>query len=108
MKLPRTLVGVVGASLALVALSASPGQVAQARSRAHTLPGGYKHLVVIYEENHSFDNLYGGWGRVNGQRVNGLAQAPDRRARSPRTARLWLPAAGRRQPGPRLRRRRVP
>ena len=40
MKLPRTLVGVVGASLALVALSASPGQVAQARSRAHTLPGG--------------------------------------------------------------------
>ncbi len=77
MRLSRTLVGVVGASLALVALSASPGQVAQARSRAHTLPGGYKHLVVIYEENHSFDNLYGGWGRVNGQRVNGLAQAPD-------------------------------
>ena len=50
--------------------------MAQARSRAHTLPGGYKHLVVIYEENHSFDNLYGGWGRVNGQRVNGLARPP--------------------------------
>jgi phospholipase C len=77
MQVSRTLVGLAAASLAVVALSASPGQVAQARSRAHTLPGGYKHLVVIYEENHSFDNLYGGWGRVNGQRVSGLAQASD-------------------------------
>jgi acid phosphatase len=25
-----------------------------------------EHIVVIYEENHSFDNLYGGWERVNG------------------------------------------
>jgi acid phosphatase len=25
------------------------------------------HLVVIYEENHSFDNLYGGWEGVNGR-----------------------------------------
>jgi acid phosphatase len=24
------------------------------------------HIVVIYEENHSFDNLYGGWERVRG------------------------------------------
>ncbi len=39
------------------------------------LPGGFKHLVVIYEENHSFDNLYGGWGTVNGQRVNGRSRA---------------------------------
>jgi len=28
------------------------------------------HVVVIYEENHSFDNLYGGW-----EGVNGLSQA---------------------------------
>jgi phospholipase C len=39
------------------------------------LPGGYKNLVVIYEENHSFDNLYGDWGRVGGQVVNGLQNA---------------------------------
>jgi acid phosphatase len=39
---------------------------------AHGLPGGYQHLVVIYEENHSFDNLYGGWGRVGRDRVDGL------------------------------------
>src|SRR3954470_19952338 len=25
-----------------------------------------KHIVVIYEENHSFDNLYGGWEGVEG------------------------------------------
>ncbi len=26
-----------------------------------------KHIVVIYEENHSFDNLYGSWEGVNGR-----------------------------------------
>ena len=31
--------------------------------------------MVIYEENHSFDNLYGGWGDVHGQHVDGLADA---------------------------------
>jgi phospholipase C len=31
------------------------------------------HIVVIYQENHSFDNLYGGWGEVGGQHVNGLS-----------------------------------
>ncbi|MEP7045911.1 MAG: alkaline phosphatase family protein [Ilumatobacteraceae bacterium] len=36
---------------------------------------GYKHIVVIYEENHSFDNLYGNWGDVNGQHVVGLSDA---------------------------------
>jgi phospholipase C len=36
---------------------------------------GYKNVVVIYQENHSFDNLYGRWGRVGGQRVDGLSQA---------------------------------
>jgi phospholipase C len=31
--------------------------------------------VVIYQENHSFDNLYGGWGKVGGTKVVGLPQA---------------------------------
>ncbi|HEY6423137.1 MAG TPA: alkaline phosphatase family protein [Pseudonocardiaceae bacterium] len=31
------------------------------------------HVVVIYQENHSFDNLYGGWGDVGGAHVNGLS-----------------------------------
>jgi acid phosphatase len=32
------------------------------------------HIVVIYQENHSFDNLYGSW-----EGVNGLASAPSAR-----------------------------
>ncbi|MFC4532016.1 alkaline phosphatase family protein [Sphaerisporangium dianthi] len=39
---------------------------------------GFRHLVVIYEENHSFDNLYGGWGPVGGHRVDGLDRASSR------------------------------
>jgi phospholipase C len=34
--------------------------------------GHFKHLVVIYEENHSFDNLFGGWGEVGGKSVDGI------------------------------------
>jgi acid phosphatase len=32
----------------------------------------FGHIVVIYQENHSFDNLYGLWGKVRGKAVNGL------------------------------------
>jgi phospholipase C len=32
----------------------------------------FKHIVVIYQENHSLDNLYGLWGEVNGNSVSGL------------------------------------
>jgi acid phosphatase len=35
----------------------------------------FKHIVVIYQENHSFDNLYGLWGEVWGDRINGLPSA---------------------------------
>ena len=35
----------------------------------------FKHIVVIYQENHSFDNLYGLWGDVWGDPVNGLSRA---------------------------------
>ena len=30
--------------------------------------GKIRHFVVVYEENHSFDNLYGGWEGVDGLR----------------------------------------
>ncbi len=63
-------VTVVGAVTA--AASASPDR--HDRGGPSVL-GHYKHLVVIYEENHSFDNLYGTWGSVGGQRVNGLSKA---------------------------------
>jgi acid phosphatase len=37
--------------------------------------GPFSHIVIIYEENHSFDNLYGLWGPVAGEPVNGLRYA---------------------------------
>jgi acid phosphatase len=37
-----------------------------------TVAGPYHHLVVIYQENHSFDNLYGEWGDVGDDQVDGL------------------------------------
>jgi acid phosphatase len=48
---------------AIVAALALPG-VADAKGRLDKV----RHIVVIYEENHSFDNLYGGWPRVDGVR----------------------------------------
>src|SRR3954468_2233581 len=45
---------------------------------AHAKQGlrGIDHIVVIYEENHSFDNLYGGWEKVDGlKRVPQINQA---------------------------------
>src|ERR1700730_18338734 len=35
----------------------------------------YKHIVVIYQENHSFDNLYGFWGKVGNDTINGQLAA---------------------------------
>lgn len=37
--------------------------------------GGYENVVVIYQENHSFDNLYGLWGKVGRSAVDGPGQA---------------------------------
>jgi acid phosphatase len=47
---------------ALLALLAPP--VAEAHGERHH--DRDQHVVVIYEENHSFDNLYGGWEGVRG------------------------------------------
>lgn len=56
-----------GAALAaLCALSVAV--VSASTSNGATSPlSKVKHIVVIYEENHSFDNLYGGWEGVNGR-----------------------------------------
>src|SRR5690349_21744181 len=55
---------------AITLLATGPGLNAQAS--VDTKFGGINHIVVIYEENHSFDNLYGGWEGVNG-RANATA-----------------------------------
>jgi acid phosphatase len=56
----------VGLAALLVATVGASG--ATASPPRHASPGleRFKHIVVIYEENHSFDNLYGGWEGVNG------------------------------------------
>src|SRR6202171_4636054 len=52
--------------LALTALPAAGSESDRGGSQLSKI----NHIVVIYEENHSFDNLYGGW-----EGVNGLAKA---------------------------------
>jgi acid phosphatase len=60
-------VRLVPAALATLVALALPGA---AFAHGHDGDGhhakGVKRIVVIYEENHSFDNLYGGWEGVNG------------------------------------------
>jgi acid phosphatase len=60
-------------ALSLVALGLAPASVSAAPKDGPL--GHFKHLVVIYEENHSFDNLYGNWGSVAGQHVVGRSDA---------------------------------
>jgi acid phosphatase len=57
--------------LAIASVAACGIAVASATVSAHPDPlHGIKNVVVIYEENHSYDNLFGGW-----EGTNGLAQA---------------------------------
>jgi len=59
---------------AVTVMAAGPALTAlQASAASDNSLRGIKHIVVIYEENHSFDNLYGGWPGVNGL---GSATAP--------------------------------
>ena len=52
------------AALAIIAVAAGGAGAARGDDQLQKV----KHIVVIYEENHSFDNLYGGWEGVNGPR----------------------------------------
>jgi acid phosphatase len=62
MRVPKTM-GLFAALMASAAITQPANAVSV---------NEFKHIVVIYEENHSFDNLYGLWGNVNGTPVNGL------------------------------------
>jgi len=76
--LPALAAATAVTTLAFGGVPASAAPRATATSSHHHEPrvvGPYSHLVVIYEENHSFDNLYGGWGQVGGQQVDGLQDA---------------------------------
>jgi acid phosphatase len=71
---PKSRTRLVFALTAVLALAFTAASPALAGPKSGPL-GRFKHLVVIYEENHSFDNLYGLWGSVNGQHVVGLSDA---------------------------------
>jgi acid phosphatase len=75
-----TVLGVAGAVSAASPAGAHPGHQ----------PGlaGINHIVVIYEENHSFDNLFGGW-----EGVDGLSGNPARTPRSTQVAPDGTPLA---------------
>ncbi|MEP6630742.1 MAG: hypothetical protein ABJA89_09740, partial [Lapillicoccus sp.] len=73
LRTPWTAAALLTGAAGLVVAAAVPADAA--RPKPGQLPGGFTNLVVIYEENHSFDNLYGDWGRVGGQVVNGLQNA---------------------------------
>src|SRR6476620_6927986 len=69
---PVGIAGVVALLLAGAAVFAGA-----ARPSAKTTPlDKVDHIVVIYEENHSFDNLYGGWEGVNGRANATVAKTP--------------------------------
>jgi len=68
------LISPISSSIAAPAAAPSNSTASAAAGSAENGPGQgddnklrqIQHIVVIYEENHSFDNLYGGWEGVNG------------------------------------------
>jgi acid phosphatase len=70
--------------LILVALAMIPAGGAAASGAGSDRLSRINHLVVIYQENHSFDNLYGRW-----EGVNGLRHAP--RARTIQVNQAGIP-----------------
>jgi acid phosphatase len=57
----KLAVAALGAVLVVALMSSSAGA-----ARGNDQLQKINHIVVIYEENHSFDNLYGSWEGVNG------------------------------------------
>jgi acid phosphatase len=64
----RRVSAVLGAIVLILGAAVAP---AEAAHRRPGVLGPFTNLVVIYQENHSFDNLYADWGRVGGQTVDG-------------------------------------
>jgi phospholipase C len=63
---PRVRIVVPAALVSVLALTALPAAGSESDGGQSQL-GKINHVVVIYEENHSFDNLYGTWEGVNGR-----------------------------------------
>jgi phospholipase C len=61
----RSAVALIALALT-VPLAAAPASAHARQTDRGNTNLGITNLVVIYEENHSFDNLFGGWEGVNG------------------------------------------
>src|SRR6266511_2880234 len=72
--------------LLLAAATVSLPATAEAGGGGRDPLAGIKHIVVIYEENHSFDNLWGGWPGVDG-----LSRDPTRTPRQTQVDRNGQP-----------------
>ena len=59
--------GFVVTALLAAAVIVVPGAAGDPGNGEHKKLDKIQHIVVIYEENHSFDNLYGNWPGVNGR-----------------------------------------
>jgi phospholipase C len=76
----KSLGVIAGAALIFLSFSvrgAAPTQDAKLEDRAADRSDQLDkidHIVVVYQENHSFDNLYGGWEGVNGRSNATLSQ----------------------------------
>jgi acid phosphatase len=59
----------------MAAVAAVVGVVTASQLASAASVKEFNHIVIIYQENHSFDNLYGLWGEVDGEPVDGLNRA---------------------------------
>src|SRR6266540_1919292 len=83
----RSLTFTLGSLLLLLAAATvSLPATAEAGGGGRDPLAGIKHIVVIYEENHSFDNLWGGWPVVDG-----LSRDPTRTPRQTQVDRNGQP-----------------
>src|SRR5437588_2152082 len=62
----RRLLALTVLVLGVAAVSAFAAGAGSGRGSGNDRLSRINHFVVIYEENHSFDNLYGSWEGVNG------------------------------------------
>src|SRR5438067_8561906 len=63
----RSLRRVLTFAIGFVTVVATGPAISSVQASTDQKFAGINHIVVIYEENHSFDNLYGGWEGVNGR-----------------------------------------
>ena len=69
---PRRTTTAIVAAVLLGAMALAVGAVATSGHPAPDPSHRIRHIVVIYQENHSFDNLWGGWPGVDGLAGGGL------------------------------------